>query len=496
MRCSVIRESHEVDILHTRQAGPRAIRGGLVRSGAYLAGTLLGALSAVLLLRHLGVVDFGRYTTVMALVAIVGGVTDAGLTIVGSRELAVRRRGPDRERLTANIVAIRLVLTPLGVLAAVAFAAIAGYQSELVVGTAIAGAGLVLVNMQASMMLPLSVELRNAALAGAEILRQLVTTVGIAVLVVVGAALLPFFGVQVLVGVVVLALTPLLLRRPGLISPRFDRADWRMLAREALPLAAAFVLGILYFRILMIMMSLISSDTETGLFATSFRFIEILVGIPLLLVGVVLPIASVAAESDAERLRYVLQRVGEVALLVSLGLAVCVAIAAEPVIVLLGGDEYRAAAPVLRIQVFALVGIFVAQGWTIGLLAMREQRLVAVANLAGLLAITILGFVLIPISDARGAAAAAVAADLLLALTTLFLLRRAGPGRTIRFGYVPRVLLAGGLAALVALVPGVPAVGLALLAGAVFLGAAKLLGAVPQEAIEALPVIGGRPKPS
>jgi O-antigen/teichoic acid export membrane protein len=492
----VTRAPDEVDILHTRQAGPRAIRGGFVRSGGYFAGTLLGAAAAVLLLRHLGVVDFGRYTTVMALVAIVSGITDAGLTIVGSRELAVRRAGADRERLTANIVGIRLVLTPLGVLAAVAFAAVAGYESDLVGGTALAGAGLVLVNMQASMMLPLSVELRNVALTGAELLKQLVTTVGIAILVLAGAALLPFFGVQVLVGVVVLAVTPLLLRRGGLVTPRVDREVWRMLMREALPLAAAFVLGILYFRILMIMMSLISSETETGLFATSFRVIEILVGIPLLLVGVVLPIASVAAESDAERLRYVLQRVGEVALLVSLGLAVCVAIAAEPVIVLLGGEEYREAAPVLRIQAFALVGIFVAQGWTIGLLALREQRLVALANLAGLLAIVILGLTLLPLADAHGAAVAAVAADLLLALTTLLLLRRAGPGRAIGFGYVPRVLLAGGLAALVALVPGLPAILLALLAAGVFLGAAKLLGAVPQEAIEALPIIGQRPRSS
>lgn len=473
------------DVLHTSEAGPKVIRGGVLRFGGYAAGVLLGAIASVFLLRHLGVVEFGHYVTVMSLVAIVSGVTDAGLTVVGSRELAVRPAGAQRERLVANILAVRLLLTPAGVLVAAAFAVVAGYGERLVYGTLLAGAGIVLVNAQASMTLPLPVELKNGRVTVAELVKQAVTVIGIVVLAVAGASLLPFFAVQILVGVVVLAITPLLLGRRGLVRPRLDRGEIGPLIRQAMPVAAAFVLGILYFRLLVIMTSLLSSERETGLFATSFRILELLAGIPLLLAGVVLPVAAAAAARDQARLTYVLQRVSEAALLGAAGLAVVVAIGAEPVIVILGGEEYRSAGPILSIQAFALIGIFVSQAFTVGLLATRRQKEIAVTSALGLVSIFAFGLVLIPLFDAAGAAAAGVGADLLLAVFTLVALRRTAAGRGLRFGFVPKVAVASLGAAAVALIPGVPALALAALAALVFAGAAYALGAVPREIADA-----------
>lgn len=469
------------DVLHTSEAGPKVIRGGVLRFGGYAAGILLGAVASVFLLRHLGVVEFGQYVTVMSLIAIVSGVTDAGLTTVGSRELAVRPRGPERERLVANILAVRLLLTPVGVLIAAAFAAVAGYGERMVWGTLLAGAGIVLVNAQASMTLPLPVELKNGRVTIAEVVKQAVTVLGIVALALAGASLLPFFAVQILVGVVVLAITPLLLGRRGLVRPRIDRSELWPLIRQATPVAAASVLGILYFRVLVIMTSLISSERETGLFATSFRILELLAGIPLLLAGVVLPVAAAAASTDEVRLAYVLQRVTEAALLGATVLAVGVAIGAEPVIVILGGEEYREAGPILSIQAFALIGIFLSQAFIVGLLATRLQREIAVTAALCLGSIFVFGLVLIPLWDAAGAAAAGVAADTLLAVITLVALRRTRAGRELRFGFVPRVVAAGLAAGAVALIPGVPALALAALAVVVFVVLAYALGAVPEE---------------
>lgn len=475
------------DVLRAPGAGTKVVRGGAVRGAGYAVGVLLGAVASVFLLRHLGVIDFGRYVTVMSLIGIVGGVTDAGLTVVGSRELAVRPVGDERRRLVANIVAIRLLLTPLGVAGAVLFALVAGYDGRLVLGTLLAGAGLVLVNAQASMMLPLAVELRNARLAIAELVKQAVTAGGIVVLAAAGAALLPFFAVQVLVGLVILAATPALLGRRGLIFPHADRLEWRMLAGQALPVAAAFILGILYFRVLVIMTSLIATERETGLFATSFRIFELLVGIPLLLVGVVLPVVSAAAHDDERRLRYVVQRVTEVALICAVGLSLVVAIAAEPVIVLLGGEEFREAAPILRIQVFALVGIFLSQAWFIALIAIRRQSAVALASALGLAAVMALGFVLIGPLEATGSAIAALVADLLLAALALLFLRRHGPGHSLSFAFVPKVALAAGAAAALVLIPGVSRLVVAVVAGLVYGLVVWATRALPPEVLDAFP---------
>ena len=153
----------------------------------------------MLLLRHLGVEDFGRYGIVIALLGIVSAVTDAGLTAVGSRELAILPAA-ERPALLRNLVGLRIALTLAGVAAATGFAALAGYPGVVVAGTAIAGLGLLLLNTQSTLMMPLSIELRMGAITLLETLRHALTLVGVAVLVLAGASLLPFFGVQVAVG--------------------------------------------------------------------------------------------------------------------------------------------------------------------------------------------------------------------------------------------------------------------------------------------------------
>src|SRR5436305_14055642 len=85
----------ESDILATSAAGPAATRGGALRVGGYMLGSLTSAVSAALLFRHLGVTDTGLYVTALSLVALVGALSDFGLTAGGGRELSV---GPPSER--------------------------------------------------------------------------------------------------------------------------------------------------------------------------------------------------------------------------------------------------------------------------------------------------------------------------------------------------------------------------------------------------------------
>src|SRR3954468_23568983 len=115
------------DVLSTPQAGGLIIRGSVLRVVGYGAGIVLLAAASVVLLRHLGVVRFGQYVTVMSIVAVASTIADAGLTGVGSRELALLPPGEARHRLLGNILGVRMVVAPLGVAGAVVFAALAGY---------------------------------------------------------------------------------------------------------------------------------------------------------------------------------------------------------------------------------------------------------------------------------------------------------------------------------------------------------------------------------
>ena len=443
------------EVLSSRTAGGKVIRGGSLRTGGYIAGTALAAVASVFLLRYLGVVDFGRYVTVMSVIAIVTGVTDVGLMVVGQREYAIAETKAAKDRLMADMLGIRLVVTPLGVLAGAAFGVLVGYDSVLVLGILVAGAGLVLASIATTLTIPLTVDLRFGPATIADLSKQIAMVAGTGLLVVLGASLLSFFAVQVAAGVVTLVVTAALVGRAMTPAPRFTWREWIPLLREAAPVAAAAIVNVVYVRLLLVISSLIATATATGLFATSYRIVEAFVGIPAFMVGAAFPLLAHAGASDEERLAYALQRVGEVALLISLGIALVLAFAAEPIVLLLGGEEYTAAGPVLSIQAFALVGAFMTQVWALALVAIRRQRELVAVNLVALATVLILGLTLIPAFEAKGGAVAAVVGEMVLATSLLVMLVRARPALRPVLGYVWRLALAGGVAAGVTLLSGV-----------------------------------------
>jgi O-antigen/teichoic acid export membrane protein len=115
-----------------------AIRGGAIRVVGYGGGVLVSLGSATILVRYLGISSFGRYVTVASLIALVGGVTEAGIIVYGIREWGARSEY-DRSQLPANLLTVRLILTGFGIACV-----IVGYRHVLVLGTLVAGAGLLM----------------------------------------------------------------------------------------------------------------------------------------------------------------------------------------------------------------------------------------------------------------------------------------------------------------------------------------------------------------
>jgi O-antigen/teichoic acid export membrane protein len=480
------------DVLASSEAGGKVIRGSALRAGANLAGLVLGLLTATLLLRHLGVEDSGRYVTVLSLVGIAVSVVDTGLNVTASSELARREIGA-RRPLFANILGQRLLVAAVAMVFLVAFALLAGYPAEMVSGTVLAGAGVLLVAVANAVLVPLTVELRNGGLAFVEVLRQVVTLTGVALLVALGAALTPFFAVQVAVGLLVVAFVPFLVGRRGLAWPRFDRGEQRALLAMALPVAAALALGQIYFRLVIVLMSLISSAEQTGYFGGSLRAMEALIVIPVLVAGVALPLMTAAARDDLPRLRYAIEGLSEGAVIAGVLVALVAFRAAEPVMSLLGGADFEPAGDVLRIQVLALLFIALYQIWTVALIALGEQRQLILANALGLLGVASFAAILVPPLGAEGGALATVLADAVLAALIYWRLHRSTGRVTVRLAFLGRVAVAAAVALVPLFVPGLPDLVAAAASAAMFALVGWGVGMFPRELRDAVRLDGPLP---
>jgi O-antigen/teichoic acid export membrane protein len=210
---------------------------------------------------------------------------------------------------------------------------------------------------------------------------------------------------------------------------------------------------VIYLRVLVILCGFLTTQTQTGYFGTSFRAFEVLWSLPTLMLSAALPLLSLAGRDDRTRLAGALQTMTEAALIVGLFIAIAVSVGARPLLVALGGDQYGGAANTLRIQIFAIVLVFVGQAWQLGLVALRRQRALAVANGVALVVVLVAGVILVPPFGAVGAAIAAVAAEAALAGTVLLSLERLEPALMPSGRFAPRVLaiaaLTGGAGALV-----------------------------------------------
>src|ERR1700694_2570191 len=97
-----------------------AMRGGALRVAGYACGVRVSLCTATSLVRHLGIPRFGRYVTITSLVALVGGMTEAGIVVYGIREFMARGEH-DRRALMENLLGLRLALAAAGVACAACF---------------------------------------------------------------------------------------------------------------------------------------------------------------------------------------------------------------------------------------------------------------------------------------------------------------------------------------------------------------------------------------
>jgi O-antigen/teichoic acid export membrane protein len=414
------------DILDSPRAGQRVVRGTAVRLAGHFAGLGLALLAAPFLTRHLGVASYGTYVVVLSLIAIATIFADAGMTAVGIREYT-RRDGSDRGRWLQSLVTARACAAALAGAAAVLFTLVAGYDSDVVWGTALGAVGLILTIAQQTYVIPLWAELRIELATALDLTRYALTVAGILILVASGAGLIAFFVLPIPVALVVLVATLGVVRGYGAIRPIVAREHLRYVLSEALPFAAASVLGAVFYRVAIVMMSLIGTAVETGYFSVSLRIVEVFIALPIIIVGSAFPILARAADTDRERLASAFKQLFDVSVMASALVAFALVAGAQPAIAFLGGPAFAPAVPVLRVQGCAVAVTFFVTLFVWMLWILRETRQLVVVNVAGIGLAIGLTAILVPTGEARGAAFAMLIAETFLASWLAIALLRPRP---------------------------------------------------------------------
>lgn len=138
---------------------------------------------------------------------------------------------------------------------------------------------------------------------------------------------------------------------------QFSLTRSRLYLREAWPLILSTSMAMLYLKIDQVMLGLMTSNTEVGIYAAAVRFSEIWYFIPLAITSSAYPLIIHAKKQSEELYGQQMQRLYDLMFWSALSIAVMVSAFAQPLIFILLGREYAASASILSLHIWS--GIFV-----------------------------------------------------------------------------------------------------------------------------------------
>jgi O-antigen/teichoic acid export membrane protein len=364
------------------ESGAVAAAGGTLRLQMRVAGLLLALGSSVVVTRGLSRAQLGDYTVVIALVTVVAGITELGLSGVGIREW-IRRDTGERRELLADLLGLRLVAMGVGSVLALAFTLVAGYGHVVVIGMVLALFGTAFNALQAAMTIPLIAQLRQGLVGALELLAVAVQAVLQVIVVIAGAGVIPLAATLIPAGVAALVAVMLVLRGE-LPWPRFHTAQLRGLLRESAAFAAAGAVSVVYLRAPVLLGPGLLTKDEFGSFSVAFRAIEPLTMLPSLVTGALFPLLTHAALHDRLRLARGYDMLWRsTATLGAFGAAGVIGIAPLMTLLFTGGRN------AITVDAFVLLGcalgaLFVGAAGMWMLLAERHYRAVLYINIVAL----------------------------------------------------------------------------------------------------------------
>lgn len=385
--------------------------------------TFLSLIALMLITRYLGPKGFGEYTTAFTFVSIFAICADFGLTLVTSRLLS--SPDADEKKIIGNLFGLRIVLAVGLVGLAPILIFVFPYSWAVKQAVLISSAAFIFPLLNQVFVGFFQKKLNLTYVALAEILNRVVF------LIVVVISVQKNYGLTgIMLGLTAAALISFLThlyfaKKETIVKPAWDWHFWKKILRASWPLAVTIVFNLIYLKADTLILSLLKSQQEVGLYGAAYRIIEVLSSLPFIFAGLILPILSSAwLASDPEKYRKVLQKSFNLTIIAVFPLVIGGQFLSSGIISIMAGQGYTAASGILQILVVAVGFVFISCLFTHALIAIDQQKKIIWAYAFTSISSLALYFWLIPRYSYYGAAVATVYSELTITVAAIYFVRR------------------------------------------------------------------------
>jgi len=335
--------------------------------------TILGLLSLAIITRYLGAAGFGEYTIIVTFISFFAIIADLGLTLVTVQMIS--DPSANEGKILNNLLALRLlsalIFLGLGPVIVLFFP----YGASIKIGVLITALSFLFVALNQIMTGIFQKRLTMNKSVWADIISRVVLLIGIVLIAYFKSGLMAILWVSTLSSAISFGIQFYFSRQFISLKLEFNRKIWSDIIHRSWPLAITIAFNLIYLKADTLILSLIKSPTEVGIYGSVYKIIDVLVTVPFMFAGVVLPILTADwLKKNTVRFQNVWQRSLDFMIILALPLIVGTQFVAKDVMVLIAGPEFIAAGPILQILILAAAIIFISCIFSHIIIAINKQK--------------------------------------------------------------------------------------------------------------------------
>lgn len=386
-------------------------------------GMLLGIATVTLMLRYFGDEGYGEFTTAVTFLSLFAVVVDFGLTLITTQMIS--EPGADESTILSNLVSLRLLSALIVFILAPIIAIPFPYSGEIKTAISIGAIAFFFQTVGQMLTGVYQKRLKMLGTVVAELLSRVILFAGIGLIVLYRGTIPDTAIVLTISNAAQTILLVLLANHYVRFRARIDLKIWKEIIRRSWPIGISIFFNLIYLRGDVMILSLLRTQAEVGQYGSAYKVIDVITTLPVMFMGLVLPIlVNTWKQNDHEGFEAMMQKTLNFFSIIAVPIAVGAFALAQPIMILVGGQEFAKAGPVLAILAPAVAVVFYNSLFGHAVVAVEKQRLMTIGY--ALTAAVSVGayLLLVPPFGTIGAAWVTLLSETLVGVVTYLVVRR------------------------------------------------------------------------
>jgi len=335
--------------------------------------TLLGLVVVALITRHLGAEGYGNYTTVVTFLQFFGILADFGLVLVTVQMISEHQA--NERAIINNLFTLRFIsaFLFLGLASIIVF--FFPYSDLIKWGVCLTSLSFFFITLNQILTGLFQKHLSLMWVALAENIGRIILLAFTIVAVLMGAGLLPIL-LAVVLGSFANFLTLFFASRKFVrIKFVWDNFIIKKIITRAWPIGVSIAFNLIYLRADTLILTLVGTQTEVGIYGAAYRVLDILLMLPILIMGITLPILTHAWTSkNLARFKRAMQKIFNIFVMLFMPILLGATLFATHVMVLIAGKEFAGSGPILVILLIAFAAASISTLFGHATVAINHQK--------------------------------------------------------------------------------------------------------------------------